>query len=47
VPQLYRLNLSEKELMTVSTVIDYLRDQDNYEDATFLEMKLSKEGYLD
>lgn len=47
VPQLYRLNLSEKELMTVFTVIDYLRDQDNYEEATFLEMKLSKEGYLD
>jgi tetratricopeptide (TPR) repeat protein len=47
VPQLYRLNLSEKELMTVSTVIDYLREQDNYEEATFLEMKLSKEGYID
>ncbi len=47
VPQLYRLNLSEKDLMMVSIAIDYLREQGNYEEATFLEMKLSKEGYID
>jgi len=47
VPQLYRLNLSKKELMTVSTVIDYLREQGNYEKAIFLETKLSNEGYID
>ncbi|MES0339402.1 MAG: O-antigen ligase family protein [Anaerolineales bacterium] len=47
VPQLYRLNLSEKDLVTVSIVIDYLREQGNYEEATFIEMKLSQEGYID
>ncbi len=47
VPQLYRLNLTEKDLIIVSTVIEYLREQGKYEEAAFLEMKLSKEGYID
>lgn len=46
VPQLYRINLSEKNLMMLFIVIDYLNDQGNFEEATHIEMKLSQEGYI-
>ncbi len=47
VPQLYRINLSEKDLMMLSIVIDYLNEQGNFEEAAYIEMKLSQEGFID
>jgi len=47
VPQLYRINLSEKDLMMLSIVIDYLNEQGNFEEADYIEIKLSQEGYID
>ncbi len=47
VPQLYRINLSEKNLMMLFRIVDYLHEQGNFEEATYIEMKLSQEGYID
>lgn len=47
VPQLYRINLSEKDLTMLYIIIDYLNEQGSFEDAAYIEKKLSQEGYID
>ncbi|MGB2896895.1 MAG: O-antigen ligase family protein [Anaerolineales bacterium] len=47
VPQLYRINLNEKDLRMLATVIDYLNEQGNFEEASYIERKLLQEGYID
>jgi len=46
VPQLYRINLSEQDLAMLLILIDYLNGQGNFEDAGNIELKLSREGYI-
>ena len=47
VPQLYRINLSEKDLTMLYIIIEYLNEQGSFADAAYIEMKLSQEGYID
>ncbi len=47
VPQLYRINISEKDLAMLSILIEYLNEQGDFEEAGYIEMKLSQEGYID